>query len=200
MRTLSSKSAPAKDDQSPAPLPMDRIVNSSKLTARRAVSDDRTSRHLATEIQRRGDSGWTFSDRRHNSLQERTSGRSLGPAAEPPRNSQLATGNRPARGGRSPLSKSPLGSPKCESAEGTREGTRDSHPVESLRIRWRSVQPGPDRTAWPHLPLEKVPPAPQLRSCSAPNRFAWYLAFGVVSYEASGKDPLRYFQPEHLVR
>src|ERR1051325_2654179 len=87
---------------------MDRIVNSSKLTARRAVSDDRTSRHLATEIQRRGDSGWTFSDRRHNSLQERTSGRSLGPAAEPPRNSQRATGNRPARGGRSPLSKSPL--------------------------------------------------------------------------------------------
>src|ERR1051325_5557871 len=47
-----------------------------------------------------------------NSLQERTSGRSLGPAAGPPRNSQRATGNRPARGGRSPLSKSPVGGRK----------------------------------------------------------------------------------------
>jgi len=62
---------------------------------------------LATQIHRHCDPSGTRKGR-HNSLQERTSGRSLGPAAEPPRNSQRATGNRPARGGRSPLSKSPL--------------------------------------------------------------------------------------------
>src|ERR1041385_5983876 len=94
-----------------APLPMARIVNSSKLTARRAVGSDCTST-LAYNADPLSLRSRLHAKGRHNSLQERTSGRSLGPAAEPPRNSPLATGNRPPREGRSPLSKSPLGGRK----------------------------------------------------------------------------------------
>src|ERR1041385_412938 len=48
-----------KDDQPPAPLPMARIVNSSKLTARRAVGGGRASRHFATQIHCHCDPGCT---------------------------------------------------------------------------------------------------------------------------------------------